>query len=223
MDNIYILYDDTGRFKGFYPDLSVVNNIIEKSEATLKYNKISTELRDYLTLSKIDLGYPVIDISKVTSDTIIDNMDYIVAQEIQPKIISLNEKKSDLILNIKSECSNYICNGLAIADSEGNMLQYSYKIEDQINLKNFVDNYSFGDSLLYHAVGQECKLYSYSDIVEIYKRLENNKNYNLIYTQVVCKWIINNYTDNLSVIPYGYCNDEILEEVERIYESQILK
>lgn len=223
MDNIYILYDDTGRFKGFYPDLSVINNVIEKSEATLKYNKISTELRDYLTLSKIDLGYPVIDISKVTSDTIIDNMDYIVAQEIQPKIISLNEKKFDLILNIKSECSNYICNGLAISDSEGNILQYSYKVEDQINLKNFVDNYSFGDSLLYHAVGQECKLYSYSDIVEIYKRLENNKNYNLIYTQVVCKWIMNNYTDTLSVIPYGYCNDEILEEVERIYESQILK
>ena len=46
----------------------------------------------------------------------------------------------------------------------------------------------------YHADGENDTLYSYSDIVTIYKTLYNNKIYNQIYTETLCSWINDNLT-----------------------------
>ena len=65
---------------------------------------------------------------------------------------------------------------------------------------------------------------TYSDVKHIYLTLLNNKTYNLIYCQVLCKWILDNYTeemyDNKNIIEYGYTNDYIASEVEKYYEAQ---
>ena len=90
-----------------------------------------------------------------------------------------------------------------------------------------MDNYKTGDIINYHANNDILYIeYPYDDIYEIYKTLYNNKIYNLIYSSVLCKWIMENYTDELEsssvVISYGYSNDDIREEVEAAYAKQRL-
>ena len=79
----------------------------------------------------------------------------------------------------------------------------------------------------YHADGENDTLYSYSDIVTIYKTLYNNKIYNQIYTETLCSWINDNLTaetleEKQNIISYGFCTDEIMERISDVYDSQKL-
>lgn len=226
-NELFIIYNNDGIFFGFYDDLNVVNTILQANDS-LHYNAITQEIRDHLlTLSSKLINYPVINLTKVTTDTVIDSTDYLLDISQQKSTVDINKIAESLVVTIKYECGEYIKNGVYLAVGDSEPKQYKYELEDQMNLLNIIKNYEETDIVYYHPSGESDIEYAYDDIVVIYKALENNKTYNLIYTDVLCKWIKENYSEEMSqdkntIITYGYINDEILEEVEERYAKQIL-
>ncbi len=224
---MYILYTDNYIFGGFYDDLLIVQRVIDDTSNNITmFNKITCEMRDYILQNagdNIDRN-PILDSSKVVPfETIIDSKDYILnISETVTETINIEKIKRNLISLIKSQCGNYIVSGCSCVLTSGELKVFSYNLEDQINLKNISDNYNSG-SFMYHALGEYDSLYSYNDIVSIYKQLENNKNYNLIYKSLLCNWINNNYTlemyESKIVISYGFTTDEISEQLNKLYNQ----
>ena len=215
---MYITYDKKGDFQGFYDD----EELIIKNFPDFYYNLITKKVYDTI----LTYGNKIyIHFDKINKNTIINSMDYITL--IKPSF-NLNKKKQMLIHSIKQECKKYIIEGKIIEiPSDKEIKQFTYKIEDQINLRNILDNYRNNETIYYHASGEFDTLYSYEDILQIYKELENNKNYNLIYTDCLCQWIDKNYTEELYqnkeyIITYGFATEELIEEVEQKYAKQLL-
>lgn len=131
--------------------------------------------------------------------------------------------KENLIQSIKRTCYAYITNGVNVTLSNNTTKRFSFKLEDQINLKSLVDYKKDGDIIYYHEMGMPDTLYSYTDIVIIYKSLYNNKVYNTTYVNILHEWIINNYSIddyyNNVVISYGFTNDYIYNETEVRYNA----
>lgn len=220
-DKFILVYDLEGKFIGFYDDISVVNSICNNTD--YKYNYITNEIHDYILNMYMTPQDNIIDISKVTNGTIIDSNDYIIEHEIA---IDIDKIKIKLISDIKQKCNEFIVSGIMVELSNGDTKLFTYKLEDQINLESIIKNYSETDMIYYHAANEYDTLYTYKDMVMINSALYNNKIYNLIYTQVLCDWIMDNYSkslyDNKIIISYGYSNDYILEKVGEIYEQQKL-
>ena len=185
-EQLYIIFDNDGAFNGFYTDLGVVQQFLNDNN---QYCAITTEMRNTL-LSMLPNAQ--IKTNLITnSETVIDLLEYI---EPIPITIDIEKIKRNLIKTIKAACGGYIIHGNSVHLSTGESKNFSYTVEDQINLKAFVDNHQFGDFIYYHAKGEFDTLYSYEDIVTIYKTLYNNKVYNQIYTQVLCGWLNKHYT-----------------------------
>lgn len=218
-EKLYIIFDNGGTFKGFYTDLEIVQLFINDNT---HYCAITKEIRNTL-LSMLPNAKVKTELI-TNSETIIDSLEYI---EQIPIIIDIKKIKRNLMKTIKSACGQFITQGNSIPLSTGESKDFSYTVEDQINLKAFVENHHSGDFIYYHAKGEFDTLYSYEDIVTIYKTLYNNKVYNQIYTQVLCGWLNKHYTLEMyeakePIIDYGYSNDEILKEVTVRYEQQKL-
>lgn len=224
-NNIYIIYyNKTGNFYGFYDDNEIAEGIITEN-SDLTYKQITPEVHKYILSHMYNPGKPIIDLNKVANIETINSTNCIIEQT--PKIRSLESIKKSLISNIKAQCGKFITNGLFIGLSTDEVKEFSFKIEDQINLKELVDNHSENDMVYYHANGEFDTEYSYTDILTIYKTLYNNKIYNQIYSQILCKWITDEFTQEMYdskeyIIDYGYSNDYILEEVTSKYESNKL-
>lgn len=226
MKNFYVIYyKETGIFYGFYDDIDVVQKILFKND-NLIYREITPDIHNYVLNNLYDINKAIFNVKLITSDTkIIDSNNYLIKQT--PKTRSLESIKKSMVSNIKAQCGEFITNGLFIGLSTDEVKEFSFKIEDQINLKELVDNHSENDMVYYHANGEFDAEYSYADILTIYKTLYNNKIYNQIYSQVLCKWINDKFTQEMYdskeyIIDYGYSNDYILGEVTSKYESNKL-
>ena len=211
--NYYVTYDNYLKFSGFFDNIQSLPN-------NLKYIKISKSLKDTL-ISVLSYSKDVTFKTGLDNNLIYDDINDICI--IKYDDFNLEQIKNALIKRIKETCEEFITSGLLI-NIGTEIKDFSFKIEDQINLKELVDNYSNSDYVYYHANNEYNTLYSYKDIVKIYKELYNNKLYNQIYTQTLCKWIIDNYTkemyeDKEFIISYGYSNNFILKEVEECYEQ----
>lgn len=220
MQELFIIFSNTGHLVGFYEEEEVVKKIIEKNQ----YCKITKDMRDQL-LGLLNPNDPILCVDKISdSDTVIDNMEFILQP--RPKERDLEREIQDQICQIKATCAAFIVHGLSIPLESGETKAFSFSLEDQINLQEILLNYQEGDSIFYHANGEEDKIYSYEQIQKIYKDLCNNKRLNQIYTQVLCEWIQTHDSgfidEDGNLVTYGYCNHEILKEVNKRYELQKL-
>lgn len=215
-NQLFIVYDDNGVFKGFYNDEIVVQSILENDH----YCVITEDMRNYM-LSH--LPYVKVKTNLIyNTPTIVNSTEYL---ELISTSIDIDKIKKRFISKIKSTCGSYIIQGINVVLTNGEDKHFSYKVEDQINLKELVDNHSQNEHIYYHATGEFDIVYSYDDIVTIHNTLYNNKLYNQIYTQVLCEWINDKYTlemyeDKNCIVDYGYTNDEITAEVLSRYEQQ---
>lgn len=229
--NYILIYDKNGTYNGFYNDMNVADSVL-KSNSDLKYCFISNRIHDYVYNKLPYIKIKVIDVDDIMSEyiqnknsdiekPIIDSENYFTI--IDPSI-DMSIIKTEIIKNIKKFCGRSIVAGLFVKLSSGEEKLFSFKTEDQINLSEIVKHYSENDMIFYHANGEYDTLYSYKDILTIYKALYNNKLYNQIYTQILCQWIIDSYTEemyrNKDVISYGYNNQDIQERVDKIYNEQ---
>lgn len=225
LTNYIIVYDANGKFIGFYDDPDVVKTILSQSE-NYQYSFITDELHNYILELPFTPNDSLIDVTKINQpETIIDNKTFI--KTIAPIPVNIRQIRDNLLQNIKAACKSHIINGVAVTLANGLIKEFSFEIEDQINLQNIIAHYQSGDKITYHAKNETFAIYDYDDLCTIYRELYNNKLYNLIYTQVLCDYIMNYYTEeqylNKEVITYGYSNDKILEEVNRQYASQLLQ
>ena len=222
-EKTYILgYTAEGKSLGFFLTLSGFKSVYPNDY----YYIINKELHSLLSgISEKELTIKVN--LESDPDKIYTPEDDIYIYTPQEREIDINKVRKSLCKYIKRLCGNYITSGLEIVLSSGEAKHFSFKVEDQINLSDFVHNKKDGDLIFYHADGEYNTSYTYADICLIYKALYNNKLYNQIYTQILCEWINNNYTVEMYqnkeiVIDYGYTNDDISAEVNIIYEQQKL-
>lgn len=226
----YIAYNEEGNYEGITDTLITFEVMMKESGENFLispltqdiYNALFNQHKRYtINVNKINEAKAILEDE---STFIIDSLDYFNFISCQTNI---KQVKKNLIKLIKKKCGEYITTGLDITLLTGDIKHFSFKVEDQINLKELVDTKQDGDLIFYHADGEYNTSYTYDNIVLIYKTLYNNKVYNQIYTQVICEWIENNYTLEMYkakeiVIDYGYTNDEISAEVNIIYEQQKL-
>lgn len=217
---IYLIYDAAGCFQGFFTK-ETANNLLN-NQSELRKAPVSKKMHKYLMSCSSDF---LINTDLIINDeTEIDDKKFIA---IIPNSISDDELKKKFKGDMKSRCHFYITSGTDVELSTGETKHFSFKLEDQINLTALVANHTENDSVYYHADDENDTLYSYSDIVTIYKTLYNNKIYNQIYTEVLCHWINNHLTaetfeEKQHIISYGFCTDDMRERIGELYVSQKL-
>lgn len=214
----YIIYDENGQFYGFQDSKEYAQQIVNDN-ISLNFHEISDGMHYFLINSQQKF---TVNIELISDIECLDEEKYFLFEV--SKTINVEEIKENIVSSIKNKCQEFITNGLNIKLSSGESKLFTFKIEDQINLKNMCEMYSEKNVVLYHASNESFEKYAYFDIKHIYITLLNNKTYNLIYCQVLCKWILDNYTEemynNKDIIEYGYTNDYITSEVEKYYETQ---
>lgn len=219
-EQLYLIYDDTGGFHGFFHKETADKLSCENDE--LHKAPVSKNMHKYLINCDSDF---LINVNMLkTSETEIDAKEFIT---ITPDIIDDDMLKRDFVGKIKSRCGSYITSGADVELSTGETKHFSFKIEDQINLAALAANHSDGNMVYYHADEENDTLYSYADIVTIYKTLYNNKIYNQIYAETLCTWINSHLTaevleERQSIISYGFCTDDMRERIGELYDSQKL-
>lgn len=226
----YIAYNEDGEYEGITDTLITFEVRQKENGENLIIAPISQEVRNALFDKH---RHFTVNIDKVEEEKgnledpstfTFDSIDYFNFIKCQPDIEKI---KKYLIKSIKEKCGNYITEGMDVTLSAGDIKHFSFKVEDQINLSELVNAKQDGDAIFYHADGEYNTTYSYEDICLVYRTLYNNKVYNQIYTQILCEWILANYTLEMRkakdpVVDYGYTNDEITAEVNLIYEQQKL-
>lgn len=227
MDNIFVVYKkSSGSLNGFYTDLAFVQGLCSK-DTNLDYIQISNEIHEWIFDS--DYENVKVDVSKVDSidkSLVVNNHDaFLISDESKQESIDIDAIKLNLMRSLESECHKYIKHGVEVFHDDGTSKLFSYSIQDQIDIQEMLSMKK--DKYLYHAVGERLTYYSYEEIKSIYTKLYNNKMFNKIYCQVYCQWIEDNYTVDMFNTPefsvyYGYSNEDILQQVERIYEDEKL-
>lgn len=229
MKNLCMLYKNEKeigkicKISGFYTDGETAQKVASNEGES--FVKITPEIHRWIFESGIT-EVRFVPSEGVTNDTLIsDTNDFVIVDPTPPQI-DIDLVRAGLKTYIKSECGKFITYGGPVTLSSGEQKYFSFKLEDQINLKALVDNPT-DNMIYYHARGEADGNYSYEDICTIYKTLYNNKLYNQIYTRVFCIWIDECYTEEMYYDPdiavtYGFSNDYILEETERIYNEQKL-
>lgn len=96
-------------------------------------------------------------------------------------VLTLEEVKDSKIMNLSSICNRNIINGIDI-EIDGNIEHFSYKDEDQMNIKELFDIVCQTNvPVYYHANGSSCKEYSPEQIIAIYATASTNKNHHTTY------------------------------------------
>lgn len=216
----FLIYDNNNRFCGMFDKETESDKAIQ-SDAMLHKCTISKKVHKYIlgTMAEFTINTDLIE----SESDVINDINLIIAEI----AVDIEKIKINLIHDFKRTCGKYIKYGAYIELSDGTIKKFSFKLEDQINLKTLLENAKQGDELYYHADDELNQEYSYEDISTIYKELYNNKVFNQIYTGVVCNWIADNFTEDMylgksAILTYGYSNDEIEEKVGELYEQQKL-
>lgn len=95
--------------------------------------------------------------------------------------LTLEEVKKEKIAQLSSTCEQCIYNGVTM-EIDGETKHFSYKAEDQVNLGNALQLAQVtGLDVPYHADGDNCKLYTPEQIVELYVQQMTNLTHNQTY------------------------------------------
>ena len=91
------------------------------------------------------------------------------------------------IKQMSAECRSAIINGVDIENSDGTLSHYSFKLEDQIELMQIINDGQ--DLVLYHADDEVYRQYTLEQIQQIYDEFIRLKNENRIYFNALKQYI----------------------------------
>ena len=104
-----------------------------------------------------------------------------VYTEVIPYIPSLEEVKESKIRELSNICNFKITNGVEI-NIDGKNEHFSYKEEDQVNIKEIFDLcVQTNVPLYYHSDGESCKMYTVEQIIDLYATATTNKMHHITY------------------------------------------
>lgn len=138
------------------------------------------------------------------------------AQDVQ-LVPTLEEIKASKIQSLSSICNHLITDGVDI-EINGEIKHFSYKDEDQVNIKEIFDlAIQTNVPMYYHADGESCKLYTVEQIATIYISNATNKMHHITYFNQL-KLYVETLTsaDDVNNITYG---DELTGEYLNIYND----
>ena len=124
--------------------------------------------------------------------------------EPEPYVPTLDDIKTSKISELSYICNQSIVNGVDI-DINGVMEHFSYKDEDQVNIKEIFDlAVQTNVPMYYHADGESCKLYTVDQIITLYSTATTNKMHHITYFNQL-KLYVESLTaeDEVSAIEYG--------------------
>ena len=101
--------------------------------------------------------------------------------EPEPYVPTLDDIKNYKISELSYICNHSIVNGVDL-EIDGTTEHFSYKDEDQVNIKEIFDlALETNAPMYYHADGQSCKLYTVDQIIELYSTATTNKMHHTTY------------------------------------------
>lgn len=111
------------------------------------------------------------------------------AENPDPSKLDIVSLKAAKLEEVNRDCTATIHAGAEVELSSGTE-RFSFKAEDQINLKAAIDEVKAGAAgYPYHADGQLCRIYSAADIVAIATALAQHKLYHTTYANHLNVWI----------------------------------
>lgn len=163
----------------------------------------------------------VINISKNEFDAMKSvDIPIVISEEEPPEQIEVESVPENIeqirqlkITEIKNNCKQAIYDGIWLDEKK-----YSYKLEDQQNLNELI---MYNNDALYHADGEEYRIYTHDEIVKIYVSQQINKTQNLLYCSQIERYI--NTLSSLDEIANVYYGIELpepyLSKYNELYDS----
>lgn len=121
----------------------------------------------------------------------------------------------DIFKKMKNEYLSNICNDMIIGgvdvEIDGNIEHFSYKDEDQINIKELFDISNITQvPMYYHSDGNSCKLYTVEQIAQIYINNATNKFHHTTYINQLKRYV--NELENIEEIESVEYGDDLTGE-----------
>lgn len=132
------------------------------------------------------------------------------------------QAKEYKINHLESQCSDAITKGRKIAFADGKEEEFTYTIEDQLNIAELANSAMNGtDSYLYHANGSPCRSYTKDEIILIYKTLYEHKWKCLVYFNQLRAYVESLTTaEEVNAVEYG---QELTGEYANVYNEFVTK
>ena len=147
--------------------------------------------------------------------------------------IIANEKylakcKQVSLAKLSKICNNKITTGFDIKLLDGKLYHFDLTLEDQLNLLNLESQLKIGtNSVVYHAAGQSCRMFTREDMLKIIKAFREHVLYHTTYFNIV-KQYINGLTDIQKIETFNYGDNvsfatddpgikKILKEKRRVF------
>ena len=124
--------------------------------------------------------------------------------EPEPYVPTLDDIKTSKISELSYTCNQSIVNGVDI-EIGGITEHFSYKDEDQVNIKEIFDlAVQTNVPMYYHADGESCKLYTVDQIITLYSTATTNKMHHTTYFNQLKLYTESLETeDEVNAITYG--------------------
>lgn len=200
-----ITFDSDVDVKSLTSDLSIFERILIMT----RNNEVCGQYDGYTTLFKeLPEGsyelYLSDDESVYTEPTYGDSSDIPVVEP------TLDDIKASKIDELRQYCDLNITNGVDV-EINGVMEHFSYTLEDQSNIKNALEMaQTTGMSVPYHCDNGGCKLYTYSEIAEIYIKEMTNLTHNQTYFNQMKLYI--NTLNDIDVVKDIYYHQPLTDE-----------
>jgi hypothetical protein len=143
-------------------------------------------------------------------------------QEVSADESALAKAKQLKISQLSNLCKNKIIAGFSIELTDGEVCDFKFTLEDQLNLMLIENQINLGyDSFIYHATNQPCKFFTREDMIKIVNTFKQYKLYHTTYFNIA-KQYINSLVDINKVNSFTYGMD-VSEMTDDVILKQILK
>ena len=197
---------DTTLFVDGFVEVNEHNSFVQADFSSMKYI-----YRDYDDGLRYILTYIEDDVYVEPSEI------EIPVEPSEPYVPTLDEVKKSKINELSRICNQSILDGVDV-EIDGVMEHFSYKDEDQVNIKEIFDlSLQTNIPLYYHADNASCKLYTVEQIASIYTTNATNKMHHITYFNQLKLYVESlESKEEIAAVKYG---DELIGEYLRTYND----
>lgn len=212
-DLLKIKFDKTVDIEELISDMSIFNTI----QVLTVGDTVCATLKDYTTVYKRDHNDSILTLSNDGSVYV----EPVIPDPIPIPEPTLSDIQSMKISEFSSICNQEIVKG-ADVEINGTTEHFSYKAEDQVNIKKAFDlALTTKLSVPLHCDNGNCALYSAEDMIKIYIAEETNLTHHLTYFNQMKQYIKTLKTkDSVTALSYGEAlTGEYLDTYNTIMEQ----
>ena len=117
----------------------------------------------------------------------------------------LESLRAEKLKSVSDSCEQAICAGIDVTFSDGSEAHFSLQPTDQTNIDGIFSAITLGATAYpYHADGEQCKMYSASDIVTLYVAAKSHVTKQTTYNNALRQWVKRESDlDTMKSISYG--------------------